>query len=165
METIAIFCCSGFMLTFTILYYGVQLAYGVLDMLYASFVIFEICYNTESGIFSQENCRIVTSIIYLDRILIGCASINMIIWFICSLIYFNLCKRQDTAVTDIKSENENLQTELTNKILEIANLQRQLNNERNDRRFDNSLPPYAEQENERGRLLTINRLPDYQTVQ
>ena len=60
-----------------------------------------------------------------------------------------------------------LQTKLIDRNLEIADLKRQLNgrNDRRRNREDSSLPPYTEQENERGRILTINRLPDYQAVQ
>ena len=64
--------------------------------------------------------------------------------------------------------NESLQTKLIDRNLEIAELKRQLNSEKNVRRpggVDSPLPPYTEQENERGRLLTTNTLPDYQTIQ
>ncbi|KAI6659180.1 hypothetical protein LOD99_14854 [Oopsacas minuta] len=50
--------------------------------------------------------------------------------------------------------------------LQVINLQRQLSERARVivRRADNALPPYTEEADERGRLLTEDRLPRYDTV-
>ena len=111
-----------------------------------------------------------TANIWIDGIVLGSGVINMIIFIVLILVFWYIEQNEkcETIMTQIRSENNTLQTRLTDKNSEIANLQRQLANGRTGRepgRIENSLPPYTEQENERGRLLTINRLPDYQTIQ
>ena len=87
--------------------------------------------------------------------------------FVNILVFTDTFKSINTKlINQIKSENESLQTKLTEKTLKIANLQRQLANGRTDRRtarVENFLSLYDEQENERGRLLTINSLSDYKS--
>ena len=108
--------------------------------------------------------------IWCDGIVLGGAIVNLIIWVVVCLVYLTKYARKDTAMRYFKSENVTLQAKITEKKIEIANLNRQLINRRNDRRPARvvnplPLPLRTEQENERGHLLTVNRIPDYQAVQ
>ena len=102
---------------------------------------------------------------WFDVIILASGLLNIIIFPIIIIIFVCIHSndRWKTIMTQVKSGNKTLQTDLTEKILEIANLKRQLNNERNDRRaeVEDPLPPHTEQENEREPLLLEINSPDY----
>ena len=115
---------------------------------------------------SNNSCDDYSTRIWFGGAILGSGVLILFGWLLLCLVYLVKYLIWDTIVTQIRSENKSLQTKITDKVQEIANLQRQLNNGRNDRRparVDNALPLYREQENEREALLT-RRSPDYQAV-
>ena len=177
-EWTGLICCFCFTNIYVFLYAGSHFVFTVFDMTIDTQITNVTC-NTNSSLFRNESATddfdycgnfntayICNMVIFVGGIM--CYSLWLIVHFAFILIQSYQSRIYKTTVNQIKSENESLQTKLADKTLEIANLQRQLTNRRTDRRtgrVENPLPPYTEQENERGHLLTINRLPDYQSVQ
>ena len=121
------------------------------------------CYinNTEE---EEEFCSDYSLRVWFNGVILGGGAVITFIWLLWCLSCLIMIVRWKTEVKHIKLESVTLQRQITEKTQEIAYLQRQLNNERNDRRaarVDNTPPPGAEPENERQRLLPI-RYPDYQ---
>eukprot|EP00800_Vazella_pourtalesii_P020748 TRINITY_DN7478_c0_g1_i4.p1 TRINITY_DN7478_c0_g1~~TRINITY_DN7478_c0_g1_i4.p1 ORF type:complete len:180 (-),score=12.95 TRINITY_DN7478_c0_g1_i4:129-668(-) len=127
-----------------------------------------LCQNGSNVSDGVDYCWNFTIATMLSEFIMAGGAVCFLIWLLVNCLYFMNISKSNRTVNQMSYENESLQTKLIDRNLEIAELKRQLNSERNVRRpggVDSSLPPYTEQENERGRILTINRLPDYQAVQ
>ena len=127
-----------------------------------------LCQNGSNLSGGVDYCWNFTTATMLSEFIMAGGVVCFLIWLLVNCLYFMNISKSNRTVNQMSYENESLQTKLIDRNLEIAELKRQLNSEKNVRRparEDSSLPPYTEQENERGRLLTTNTLPDYQTIQ
>ena len=142
-----------------VVYLGVLIVINAMNLM--------ICLNKKDEACNANNYNDFPEYrIWLISIMLGGGVVILFGWLLICLFYQGKYLIWDTIVTHIKSENDTLQTMITEKTIEITDLQRQLNNERNNRRLagvENSLLLHSGQENERERLLT-GRRSDYQAV-
>ena len=125
----------------------------------------ENCHANNQSYVQVEYCQNIIRNIWFYGILLVGGVINAIIWLVFGITYYYIYykNRWFTILIEVESRNLTLQTNLTQKTSEIANLQRQLN-EINHRRaeVEEPLPPHTEQEHEREPLLLLRGSPDCQ---
>ena len=175
-EDLMTFCIMVFFNIYILLYCGGHFTYIIFDWTLATQVtnvtcdtngrIQSLCQN-ESNATNYDYCGNFTAAIWGNELIFIGGIFCSFMWVCFNFFLIVNQMRSNKTIKKINSEIAVLQRELTEKKQEITNLQTQLGNRRNQRRvarLDNSLPPYTEQEDERGHLLTVNRLPDYQSV-
>eukprot|EP00800_Vazella_pourtalesii_P020747 TRINITY_DN7478_c0_g1_i3.p1 TRINITY_DN7478_c0_g1~~TRINITY_DN7478_c0_g1_i3.p1 ORF type:complete len:183 (-),score=16.85 TRINITY_DN7478_c0_g1_i3:129-677(-) len=126
-----------------------------------------LCQNGSNATDGIDYCENFTIATVMNLMFLGGGTVCFMMWLFVNAVFIMYVVKSNKTINQMSLENDSLQTKLIDRNLEIADLKRQLNgrNDRRRNREDSSLPPYTEQENERGRILTINRLPDYQAVQ
>ena len=123
--------------------------------------------STACEVFQENYFKIFSVNIWFDSILLSGEVINVIIWVFFIVIICKYVIDKWDNIPPLKTENETLQTKLTEKKLEIANLQRQLNNSRTEggARAVPPPPPSTEQGSETSSLLPGSKSLVYQAVQ
>ena len=154
----------AFLLSITIIliiYCGTQIFLFVMNVIYG------ITWNGITCVSNSSYCPISIMKIVLNSILLCFEAPVYFIWLVLCLNYIIRYVRWDTTVTQIESENITLQTTLTEKTLELVNLQGQLNTVRNYRRPTGieECPFRSKEGNENKPQLPGTTSIDYQTVQ
>ena len=155
---------------FVVAYCIAQMVFTIMGLSIGANVKSKTC-NADSEYFKADYCQKAIRSNWFDSILLVGGVINIIIWLLFCILYLlknNLLQRWDAALTQVQSENTTLRTTLTTANIEKARIQRELNDEGNNRRparVANPLPlPRVQQENEREQLLSANKSNNYQTL-
>ena len=138
MKERCIYTCVICFLNICVFLYAVSnLLFTIFDVIIELQIINVTCTNSSiPSLFLNESeyCTDFTILLFSNIIfIIPGGVICYIIWLIVNILFFTNRPNINKILSQIKSENESLQTKLTDITLEITNLERQLANRRTDR--------------------------------
>lgn len=143
------------------LYYLIQIVISGMNLMNDLNMEGVTCHTNDTKIGTYCGDYIVRA--WFNGVILASGVVVIFMLLLWCLHFLIMVVRWRTEVARMKLTSDTRQRQITEKTQEIAYLQRQLNNERNNRaaRVDNTPPPGAEPEDERERLLPVRRSPDY----